>query len=133
MKTRKISVGKIVVYVLLVLWALTTIFPFVWVFLNSFKPSSEVVMSSFALPKEFSLLNYENAFNNMDIGAAYIRSLVISGTVTIGVMILATMMSFGITRYKFRGRKIVESLLAASLMFPVFSTIIPVYRMMSSW
>ncbi len=133
MRTRKISVGKIIVYVVLVLWAVTTIFPFVWVFLNSFKPSSEVIASSFALPKEFTWMNYENAFNSMNIGKAYMRSLVISGSVTIGVMILSSLMSFAITRYEFRGKKIVESLLAASLMFPVFSTIIPVYRMMSEW
>ena len=133
MKSHKISVGKIVVYAALVLWALTTIFPFVWVFLNSFKPSSEVIASSFALPKEFTMMNYENAFTSMNIGKAYGRSLIISGSVTIGVMVLSSMMSFAITRYKFRGRKVVESLLAASLMFPVFSTIIPVYRMMADW
>ncbi|MEG1946963.1 MAG: carbohydrate ABC transporter permease [Lachnospiraceae bacterium] len=130
---KKISVGKIIVYVILILWALTTIFPFVWVLLNSVKPSVEVLSSSFSLPKEFTWGNYQNAFGSVNILNAYKNSLIISGTVTIGVMLLSAMMSFAITRYNFKGKKIVESLLAASLMFPVFSTIIPVFRMIVSW
>lgn len=129
-KHKKVKVSSIIIYAILILWALTTIFPFVWVLLNSFKESSEVLNSSFALPKEFILDNYYTAFSRMNIGVAYKNSLIISGSVTIGVMVLSAMMSFAITRYNFRGRRIVQSLLAASLMFPVFSTIIPVYRMM---
>lgn len=129
MKHKKISVGKIIVYLILILWAVTTIFPFVWVLLNSVKPSTEVLSSSFALPKNFTWENYQNAFESMNIGAAYKNSLIISGSVTIGVMILSAMMSFALTRYNFKGKKLIESLLAASLMFPVFSTIIPVFRM----
>ncbi len=129
MKHKKVSVGKIIVYLILILWAVTTIFPFVWVLLNSVKPSAEVLSSSFALPKVFTWDNYQNVFESMNIGEAYKNSLIISGSVTIGVMILSAMMSFALTRYNFKGKKIIESLLAASLMFPVFSTIIPVFRM----
>ena len=66
----------------------------------------------------------------MNIGRAYKNSLIISGSVTVGVVLLSAMMAFALTRYRFWGRRLVNSLLAASLMFPVFSTIIPVYRMM---
>ena len=129
MKHKKVSVGKIIVYLILILWAVTTIFPFVWVLLNSVKPSAEVLSSSFALPKVFTWENYQNVFESMNIGAAYKNSLIISGSVTIGVMVLSAMMSFALTRYNFKGKKVMESLLSASLMFPVFSTIIPVFRM----
>ncbi|NLG56856.1 MAG: carbohydrate ABC transporter permease, partial [Clostridiales bacterium] len=36
------------------------------------------------------------------------------------------------TRYVFKGKKALRSLLVAALMFPAFSTIVPVYRMISS-
>lgn len=130
---KKIGVGTIVIYAILIIWGLSTIFPFLWVFNNSFKPSTEVIRSSFSLPQEFSMMNYDTAFNRMNILKAYKNSIVISGTVTIGVMLLASMMSFGMTRYHFKGKKFINSMLIASLMFPVFSTIIPVFRMMISW
>ncbi|NBH84148.1 carbohydrate ABC transporter permease [bacterium C-53] len=129
MKKKKFNVGITVIYIVLILWALTTIFPFVWVILNSFKPSAEVLTSSFSLPKEFTLMNYENAFGNMNVLNAYKNSSVISGSVTVGVMFFSSMMAFALTRYDFKGKKILKSLIVASLMFPVFSTIIPVFQM----
>lgn len=128
---KKIAVSHVVIYFILTIWALTTIFPFVWVINNSFKPSKEVINSSFELPKEFTLDNYTNAFDNQNILMSYKNSLVISGTVTVGVMLLATMMAFALTRYTFKGKGIVNTLIISSLMFPAFSTIIPVFKMMA--
>lgn len=119
------------IYLLLMFWAVTTIFPFVWVMNNSFKPSSEVINSSFSLPKVFTLANYKEAFDKLNILVAYKNSLIISGSVTMGVMLLASMMAFAMTRYRFRGKEIIHSLIVASLMFPIFSTIIPVFKLMS--
>lgn len=130
---KKINISKYIIYTILVVWAITTIFPFVWVIINSFKPSSELLTSSFSLPKEFTLDNYKNAFDNLNILRAYGMSFFISGSVTIGVIILASMMSFALTRYNFKGKWVLDAILIASLMFPVFSTIIPVYQMMIKW
>lgn len=130
---KKINISRYIIYTILVVWAITTIFPFVWVIINSFKPSSELLTSSFSLPKEFTLDNYKNAFDNLNILRAYGMSFFISGSVTIGVIILASMMSFALTRYNFKGKWVLDSILIVSLMFPVFSTIIPVYQMMIKW
>ena len=130
---KKLSIGMIVVYIILIAWAVITIFPFVWVVVNSFKPSAEVLRSSFSLPQEFTLMNYENAFSRLNVLNAYKNSFLISGCVTIGVMVLSALMSFGMTRYRFRGKELIRSLIVASLMFPAFATIIPVYKMIIQW
>ncbi len=131
-KTRKkFKVSYLIIYAVLCLWGVTTVFPFLWIVNNSFKPSREVVNTSFRLPIDFTFQNYQNAFDNLNILVAYKNSLMISGSVTIGVMILASMMAFAMTRYKFRGKELLQSFIMASLMFPVFSTIIPVFKMMS--
>ena len=51
--------------------------------------------------KAFTLMNYKNAFSNLNVLQAYKTSILISGSVTIGVMLLSTMMAFAITRYNF--------------------------------
>lgn len=132
-KKRKIKTGTVVIYIVLVLWAVLTIFPFAWVVLNSFKPSAEVLRSSFALPSQASMMNYENAFSKLNVLKAYGYSFTISGIVTVRVMVFASLLSFGLTRYQFKGKQFVRSLIVASLMFPVFATIIPVFRMMVEW
>lgn len=129
---QKISPSKVVIYILLSLWALTTIYPFFWVVMNSFKPRGEIITNSFAFPsaETFTLANYETAFDRIDIWSAYKNSLIISASVTIAVILLAGLASYGMARYQFRGRKLLQSLVIASMMFPVFSTIIPVFRML---
>ena len=58
--------------------------------------------------------------------------MIISTSVAVIVIVLAGMASFGLVRYDFKLRKPLNSLVVAGMMFPVFSTIIPVYRMLSS-
>lgn len=132
-RKKRLSIGMAIIYMILIFWALLTIFPFVWVVLNSFKPSAEVLRTSFALPQEFTWTNYANAFGKLNVLNAYKNSFIISGCVTVGVMVLSSLMSFGMTRYHFRGREFIRSLIVASLMFPAFATIIPVYKMIIEW
>lgn len=126
---KKIKPSTIVIYVLLCIWAVTTIFPFLWVVNNSFKTSDEVISQSFTIAKSFNLDNYKNAFEKQNVLRSYKNSLVISTSVTVGVMVLSTMMAFAMTRYKFKGKAVISALITGSLMFPVFSTIIPVFKM----
>jgi raffinose/stachyose/melibiose transport system permease protein len=132
---RKHRVGQAFIYLILSLWALTTIYPFVWVILNSFKENRYIRAETFALPvgKLFTLENYRTAFARVNIWGAYRTSLVISLCVTAAVVLLAGMAAYAMARYRFRGRRALQSLIIASMMFPVFSTIIPVFRMMYGW
>lgn len=123
------------VYAVLIIWALTTIYPLFWVAINSFKVKNEIIANSFALPlgELFTLANYKRAFDRLPIFGAYLNSMVLSGSVTIAVMILAGLAAFALVRYQFRGRKFLMSVVVASMMFPAFSTIVPVFRMEASW
>lgn len=132
-RKKHIKISTIIIYAILIIWALATIFPFVWVLINSFKPSAEVLRSSFALPQEFTMVNYDTAFSRLNVLGAYKQSFIISGSVTVGVMVLSSLMAFGLTRYHFKGKHFIRSMIVASLMFPVFATIIPVYRMIVEW
>lgn len=123
-----------VIYIVLGFWALTTIYPIFWVIINSFKAKGEILSNSFALPTGamFTLANYRTAFERLSIFSAYRNSMIISTSVAAIVIVLAGMASFGLVRYEFKLRKPLNSLVVAGMMFPVFSTIIPVYRMLSS-
>lgn len=123
------------IYIILIFWALTTIYPLFWVAINSFKVKNEIIANSFSLPlgELFTMANYKRAFDRVPILGAYLNSLVISGSVTVVVMILAGLASFALVRYQFKGRDFLMSVVVASMMFPAFSTIVPVFRMEASW
>ncbi len=132
---KKIKTSKILIYVVLSFWALTTMYPFIWVVLNSFKDRSEIMSNSFALPVGdlFTFNNYRTAFRRLDIVGSYARSICISLVVTCCVVLLAGLAAYALARYEFRGKKFLSTVVVASMMFPVFSTIIPVFRMMLGW
>ncbi len=131
MVRKKVTPAKIATYVVLCLWALTTIYPFIWVILNSFRQKGLILSDSFSLPlgDAFTLDNYRTAMERSSFGNAYLNSILISGCVTIFVVIFAGLAAYGMCRYRFKGRGLLYSLIMAGMMFPVFSTIIPVFRM----
>lgn len=134
-KQRKISIGQPVIFVLLCVWAMTTIYPIIWVVLNSFKDRRVILSNSFSLPVGdiFTLDNYRLAFQRVNILGAYKNSLIISTSVAAVVILFAGLASYVLVRYEFRLKKLLYSLVIAGMMFPVFSTIIPVFRMEHSW
>ncbi len=135
MKKEKFKVSNIFIYFILIVWALTTIYPLIWVIQNSFKGKDKILSQSFALPvgELFTLANYEKAFSNLNIWGAYRNSLVISCTVALFVIIFAGMAAFALVRYNFRLRGVINSLVIAGMMFPVYATIIPVFTMETKW
>ena len=131
MNKKSLAPSKIVTYVVLCLWALTTVYPFIWVILNSFRKKGLILSDSFSLPlgEAFTWDNYLTAMDRSDFGNAYLNSILISGSVTIFVVLFAGLAAYGMCRYRFKGRGLLYSMIMAGMMFPVFSTIIPVFRM----
>lgn len=134
-KSHHYNAGTGIVYIILSIWALTTIYPIFWVVENSFKAKDKILSNSFALPigELFTLANYKKAFGNLNIFQAYGNSIFISGCVTIGVMLVAGLAAFALVRFSFKGKALIGNLIIAAMMFPVFATIIPVYTMEAFW
>lgn len=132
-KKKRISPGTVLIYAVLSFWALTTIYPIFWVIINSFKAKDKIMVDSFSLPlgELFTTANYRTAFDRLGIFTAYRNSLIISCTVAAVVILLAGMAAFALVRYHFRLRGALMSVVVAGMMFPVFSTIVPVYQMQS--
>ena len=133
---KKITPAKAGTYVVLTFWALTTLYPFVWVVLNSFRERGLIRKDSFSIPLPGSGLtmeNYAKAMDRFDFGNAYMNSLLISIVVTVAVVLIAGFAAYGMVRFRFRLRGLCRSLIMAGMMFPVFSTIIPVFRMEAAW
>lgn len=135
MKKKKFEISSIFIYIVLIFWSLTTIYPIIWVIQNSFKAKDKILANSFSLPigELFTLANYRKAFGNLNIFGAYKNSIFISTVVALAVVILAGMASFALVRYSFKLKGILQSLVMAAMMFPVFATIIPVYSMEAKW
>ncbi len=134
-KKNKFSAGMMVVYVILTCWALTTVYPIIWVIQNSFKAKDKILSNSFAMPlgELFTAANYRKAFKTADILGSYKNSLFISSMVAIFVILLAGMGAYALARYQFKGSGILHSMVVGAMMFPAFATVISVYQIEFRW
>ena len=133
---KKMTPAKAATYAILIFWSLTTLYPFVWVILNSFRERGLIRKDSFSIPlpgNGLTMENYAKAMDRFDFANAYLNSLLVSIAVTVAVVLIAGFAAYGLVRFRFRLRGLCYSLIMAGMMFPVFSTIIPVFRMEAAW
>lgn len=121
-------------YALLIFWALLTIIPLVWVFVNSFKPSNDILLNSLSLPEHWTWDNYivMATYPDMNLIVAFKNSMIICGGVVLGVLIGAGLAAFALGRFDNPFNKYVNALLAGCMLVPAFSTLIPNFVLISA-
>ncbi|WP_410768919.1 carbohydrate ABC transporter permease [Fontibacillus sp. BL9] len=127
---RRLNIGKVFIYLILTAWAMTTIYPLFWIVNNSFKVSRDVMNNSFSIAWNPVLINYDNAFERISISKSYVNSLIMSGSTVLLVLIFGGLAAYVLSRFTFRGKKAIFSLLYATLLIPAFATVVPVYELL---
>jgi N-acetylglucosamine transport system permease protein len=111
----------------LVIWALLVIIPILWVFLASFKNTTEIFSSPWTLPAELRLENYSRAWTKARVGTYFLNSVWVVAWSTFGTMLLGSMAAYVLARYEFWGRRALYFLFVAGLAFPTFLAIVPLF------
>lgn len=121
----------IIVEVILMFYAITLIFPYVWILLNSFKSVSEFYQSIWSLPKTFNIQNYISAIKETNIIVYFKNSILITVFATFIQILLSSSVAYVLAKYEFRGRNIIFALAVSGLLIPVSGTLAPFYLFMS--
>lgn len=131
---RDFSFWKILQYVLLTLYAVITLIPFLWALSASFKPLSEIVSGSpNFLPKNFTLDNYRQIFFQEPLFFRWLfNSIVIAISVTILNLLCNSMAGYALARLHFRGRRFWFFLILAILAVPAQVTLIPTFLILKA-
>lgn len=121
------NIWLVIKYVLLIAFAVTCIYPLIWLFLASFKTNQELYINTWGLPETFSLANYRDAIVVGGIFRYFGNSVIIAVTAVIVTAILATMASYAITRMDWKLSRAVYGLFLAGMMIPIYGLIIPMF------
>ncbi|QIP11804.1 carbohydrate ABC transporter permease [Spirosoma aureum] len=117
---------KLLRYTLLILAALSFIYPFIWMISASL--SSELGIGSLTLlPINLTLRNYSTVFERIPLGRAFINSLLVALITTGLVLILGAMVGYALARLRFRGRNLIFYLIIFTMTLPFQITLIPNY------
>lgn len=108
-----------------------TLWPVLYAFFGSFKTNMEFVLGSGFLPGEWHVENYVYAFQKLNFFRYSMNSLILCATSTFLAILTSSMAGYCMERWRFPGRKILNTLYTA-LMFVALGTvtIYPVFRLM---
>jgi raffinose/stachyose/melibiose transport system permease protein len=123
----KANISKIAIYFILIFWGLTTIAPMLWVLLNSFKSSSEILSNALSLPSKINFNNFSalDTYSQINLPKGFLNSLIISGSAVSLVLVFGGMAAFVLARFNFRFNKVIKVILVASMLVPQFAVIVP--------
>src|SRR4249920_1897533 len=114
-------------HAVLIIWSVLVILPLIWVLMSSFKTSSEIFASPFALPAHWSFDNYVNAWTDAGIGSFFFNSVIVVFGALILTMLFGSMSSYVLARFTFPGSRALYYLMLAGLTFPIFLAIVPLF------
>jgi multiple sugar transport system permease protein len=134
MNTRLFLSWKILLYILLTLYAVITLIPFLWALSASFKPLSEIVSGEpNFFPKSFTLDNYKQIFFQEPLFLRWLfNSVFIAITVTLLNLLFNSMAGYALARLQFRGKRFWFFLILAVLAVPAQITLIPTFLILKA-
>lgn len=130
MEKKKISIGKIVIYTILIIYSLFTLVPFIWTIVTSIKTQAEIAAGNTILPNEVTLDAYKTILSSK-LPLWVMNSTLVAFMVTLLNLVFNTMAGYALARIDFKGRDAIFSFLLALIMVPSQVTMIPTYIIVS--
>ena len=121
------KIFKFILYLFMVICALSFILSFVWVLINSFKSAPGYMMDCFGLPKVFDFENYAQVLNNLEYKGYGVFGMIGNSMILVlwNVFVCLTiphMAAYVLARFDFKGRKFLESAIYLSMVIPVIGS-----------
>ncbi|MDI3473477.1 MAG: multiple sugar transport system permease protein [Thermotogaceae bacterium] len=127
---RKIKFGTIFLYIIMFVLSIIWIYPYLWLFLASVKPSEEIFTRF--LPTRLTLEHYQFIFETATrmerpFIRALLNSIFIAFTITFSVVFTSAFIGYAISKLRYRGKNLVFNFIIFQMLFPGFMFIVPLF------
>ena len=115
-------------WILILFFAVYTLFPLLWLLSSSLKTNFEFLTKSpFSLPAKPQWINYKNALTVAGLGRMLLNSVIVGLVATLVNVTIASMGAYCISRFRFRGRESVYTLFTAGILVPLSALMVPYF------
>ena len=122
------NIGQIIFYLFVILFVGIIILPFLWQFLTSIKPLSEIsAIPAKWIPSEINIQYYFNIFQKHPFFRYLINSFIVALCTTILGLLVGASAAYALARLRFRGKKPLLMAILSISMFPAIATLSPIY------
>ena len=117
-------------HLFLVVWALITGIPVLWVLMSSLKTDNEIFVESWKPPASLRFDNYARAWTESSFSQYFLNSvIVVVGAVAI-TMVLGSMVAYCLARYDFPLRGLLNYAFIGAMAVPIFLAVVPLFGVM---
>lgn len=116
--------------VVLAIVGLIWLYPLLWVISASFKDSLDIFASGLGLiPETWHPENYAKAWSEAGFSKYMLNSVVITGASIVLVVVRCATAGYVLARFRFRGRRLIMTVLVATMFIPTGLFIVPVVEL----
>ncbi|MGE5550218.1 MAG: carbohydrate ABC transporter permease [Bacteroidota bacterium] len=108
-------------------WIGMTVFSMLWVVMTSLKTNGEFFQSVWALPKVAQFANYVRAWRVVRLQDYFFNSVTITIATTILTLLVSAMAAYALSRFAFRGGRLLLLVFLAGMGIPHQLLLIPLY------
>lgn len=123
------KIGTVVYHVIVSLLSIGMLYPLMWLLASSFKPNNEIFITVNSLiPRNFTVENYINGwrgFAGLSFAVYFKNSLFVAVLSTVGAVLSAAIVAFGLSRLRFPGRRLWFICMIITMMLPGQVMMIP--------
>lgn len=116
-------------WLLIICFLVTAAFPILWMITAAFRPNIELSSDPFGVPSTLTLENFKTVFTDSNVLTYIKNSGIVSGVSLIAIVLLSSMVSFAISKMRFKGSKGVFRYFLVGLTIPQAVTLIPLFIM----
>ncbi|WEV58521.1 carbohydrate ABC transporter permease [Bifidobacterium sp. ESL0728] len=129
---KKVTVGKVVQYGILILVFILLVGPFIWELSLSLKGPGDNVYAvpPYIIPKTPTLQNYVHVFQQVPVFHYMWNTIIVAALSIAGNVIFSTMAGYSLGRLKWHGRKLVFLIFMGTMVIPVEGVIISQFLIM---
>ena len=125
-------VAKVFIYFFMSVLAFILVFPYAYMFLRSFMTGSQVSRVPVELiPSPFSFEAWVTLFQGNNYFSYTLRTLAIVGFNIVAIPFSASLVAYGFSKIKFKGRGVAFAIMMATMMLPGTVTQLPLYVLFS--
>lgn len=133
MKKKKINLGNIIIYIVLISGVFITVFPLAWMILTSLKTQSEAIRIPIQIfPSKWLFSNYIEVFKKIPFAKIYINTIINTVIIVVSQLVICSMAAYAFARIKFPFKEVIFNVLLAVLMIPSSFFILPQYQIVQS-
>ena len=134
MDNRNISLpAKIFVYAIMVIFTVLTIYPILWLVLQSFKTNTTYLTTNkLSFPSSLYLGNYAFVINQGNFFGFFKNSLIYTSVTVAVVVVLSNMAGFAFAKLNYKITKLLHGIFIVGILLTMQSILIPLFLMVSA-